>query len=197
MALITTYNHFAYDPVVLPNAVPETGNTEADKIQQFIAQYEPIYLRYILGYKLYSDFIAGVGDSGKYDKLRDGDEYTRDDETLEKWDGFSSLTRNPIACFIYFKFQKSNASNTYAIGETVPKVVNATRVSPEQKMRFAWNAMVEMNWILHEYLLSKDSDFPTYIGIKNPPFVTSSHIELNYHAYPEYQNLFIKIPSVI
>lgn len=189
MSNITTYLHFGHDPIVLPNTVPGTG-AEADKIDQFIKQYEPEFLIYILGYPLYNLLINNVGDGGIYDNLKNGETFTDQLGLTRKWDGFVE-GKNPIACYIYYQYQKSNASNTYGVGESAADVENGKRISPKGKMVAAWNKMVECNNLLHEYLFAKRTFYPTYIGLQYPP--VSQMNSRSPDVIKNYQKLFIKI----
>ena len=190
MSNITTYLDFGYDPINLPNAVASTGNAEAEKIAQFIAQYEPEYLKKILGFTLYELLIANIGDNGTYDALVEGDTFTDTFGNVRKWEGFT-VKNNPIACYIYYKYQESNASNTYGVGESVADVENGKRVSPRNKMMTAWNKMVDFNSVLHDYLYAKRTLFPSYIGLNYPPYGYIDKYAPDY--INQYQELFIKL----
>lgn len=167
MPLLTTYLDFANDPISLPNAVPSTGNAEATRIQSFITKYEPIFLKTILGMDLYTLFIAGLdANTAIYEAIRDGGTYDDIYGITQEWEGFVS-GNNPIANFIYWYYQKSNASITTGIGETNASVENGTRTSPNQKMVESWNEMVDYNNMLHGYLYANSSIYPTYIGVNS------------------------------
>lgn len=185
MALITTYDHFNDDPISLPNAVPATNNTEATKLQLFIAKYEEEYLKFIFGQEFYDLFIAGLNaETAIYKAIKNGDTFRDTSNVLQKWEGFTK-GKNPIANYIYWYYQRSNASTTFGIGVRKGKAENSDEASPAQKMVDAWNEMVKFNFKLHQYLESKQSTFTTYIGfVYSPYFYNPMNIQDN-------QNLFI------
>lgn len=190
MALFTSHTHFTYEPCYIPNAAPSTGNSEADRVAQMISQYEPMYLRYILGYPLYESLVNGVGDGDIYDDIKNGVEFVDSYSLSQKWDGFVA-GNNPIALYTYYHYMRANASTTFGIGESVAEIENARRVSPYFKMKTAWNEMVNLNWMLHEFLYANKDVYPDYIGLKYPPL---NRIPLNYpDQLRKQQAMFVKM----
>ena len=181
MALATLYTHFGYDPIVIPNRVPSTTtveNAEATKLQAFIAKYEPQFVKAILGQELYDLYIEGIdAETAIYESIRDGGTYDDVYGVVQKWEGFTA-GMNPIANYIYWYYQKSNASSTTGVGETNASVENGTRTSPNQKMVEAWSEMVDMNRKLHGYLYANREDYPTWIGLTYLPDSMPNFTEL-------------------
>lgn len=76
------------------------------------------------------------------------------DEYLQKYDGdLKSLDEilvdrelmiTPIAHYVYFMYVKNTYHLHQGVGVVAPKAENAEKVSPEEKMVWAWNEMVDM-----------------------------------------------------
>lgn len=76
--------------------LPQVGNTEGrNQVIQFINQFEPEYLKKVLGYDLWKAFTDGISGSGTPDQrwldLLEGSTYTHCGKTRE-WVGFAPLT---------------------------------------------------------------------------------------------------------
>lgn len=118
-----------------------TNEAIAGRINSFIERYEPEYLCKLLGEKLYSDFLL-------YDK----------GESVNDWEGFmgvlvkgSTYKTSPIANYVYFHLLR--ASHTDATMNGVKgDGDDGKRVSPERKMVFAWNDMVQQNRQIYKWL---------------------------------------------
>lgn len=166
MALITTYQHFGYAPVKIPNAGPiAANNPEATSVAAFIAKYEPQYLKYIFGQAMYDLFIAGLfAETAAYVAIRDGGTYTDPEGILQKWEGFTE-GKNPIANYIYWHILDESRATLMGTGVRKATAENATEAMPDYKMVTAWNEMVKFNFKLHEYLYANRATFPTYIGL--------------------------------
>ena len=83
--------------------LPQTGNTEgrAD-VQAYIDDYEPEYLRCVLGLELYDAFIAGIDGSGLPDdrwlNLLQGADFTKGG-CKYRWNGFAPLLNDGAYVF--------------------------------------------------------------------------------------------------
>lgn len=179
-AQITTYLHFATDTVSLPNTSPTTA--EGEKLAAFITKFEDVYLKSVLGVDLAALLLAGIGDGDIYDAIINGGNYTDPVNITQRWEGFTA-GKNPIANFIYWNWQRSNATNTLGIGVKKVKSDNAEDASPIMKMVEAWNEMVIYNWKLHGYLVANQASYPTYIGLSYPP-------EFRYRRNPPNKEFF-------
>jgi hypothetical protein len=165
MPFLTTYLDFAKKPIILPNAVPSTGNVEATVIQADIEQFEPMYLKKIFGKEFYDLFIAGLdADTAIYTDIRDGGDYVDIYGITQEWQGFG-VGHNPIACYTYYNILDNNETITTGVGELKPNIENGVRASNFMKQVVAWNTMVEFNEKLHGYLYANRESYPTYIGI--------------------------------
>ena len=111
-------------------------------IESFIDRYEPEYLCKLLGEELYNDFLA----------FEEGDE----SEYSKEWDEFKSLVvkgkNSPIANYVYF-FMLRHANSTATFSGV--KVDGENLVSPQRKMIFAWNDMVNQNIKIYSWLCKK------------------------------------------
>lgn len=188
---LTALNHFDHGAIMLPNT--DAGSTEGIALQADIDVYEPQYLELILGYATAKQFSEGLdADDAACIALRDGAEYTDTSGELQKWQGFTTKGKNPIANYVYWFVRTDSASQTFSIGESTASVENGARTSPRQKMVSAWNAMVDMNVKLHEYLYANQANFPDYVGldsvIQNLPVSLDTKMRI-----VKRQSLFTKI----
>lgn len=183
MANTTPYTH-----LVGTINIPTATTTEQNIVNQFIDDKEPEFLTDLFGYEFYQLYREGVDiNTTIYMDIKNGKTYTNSAGLLCKWEGFTK-NRNPIANYIYYHFQKDNASITRSTGENATSVENGTRVTPWPKMKAAWCKMVEWNWNLHDFLVANKSIYPKYIGHTYPPY------KGQYRNILPNQNLFIDIP---
>lgn len=128
-----------------------------ENLDLFIAKYEPIILEHLLGYRLYTDFVAGLGTdpiAEKWLDLRDGAEYTgRHGKT--KWIGLTNKKRSLIANYVYVEYMRDEYQLVVGSGVITPEVENATRIGPRFLQVRAWNEMVDLNYQLLNFLLAK------------------------------------------
>lgn len=138
-------------------------------VDKFIAQYEPEFLKEVLGYEFKKLYDAGIAaDTQIYKDIKDGKEYSSLSlgRKLYKWEGLtfgSVIKMSPIANYIYFKYMTYNQSFTTGSGEKVAQTGAATHVGTSEKMVYAWNEMVDWNIGLVDFLVSNDDVYPTYI----------------------------------
>lgn len=123
------------------------------KVNRFIEEYEPEYLRKAMAYTLSTAFVAGLAAAppiaDKWIKLRDGDNYI-DAITFnnERYTGIKIA----IGCYVYYKYLGSQAENVTGTAVSVPKGENSVTVSPIRKQTAVWNRMVSLNWQLWQYV---------------------------------------------
>ena len=112
------------------------------RIESFIGIYEPEYLRKLLGEELYDNFLA--------------------DENSSSWEEFKSMLVvdkvSPIANYVYF-FLLRHSNSTATINGV--KADGENLVSPQRKMIYAWNNMVEMNRKLYVWLCKNKKNVQT------------------------------------
>jgi hypothetical protein len=140
----------------------------AASLQIIIDSREDELLLKLLGYELYKAYKAGViATTQKYIDIRDGKEYTDRNGNLTKWVGLKfaigTAKKSLIANYVYWHYLTDNASFTTGSGEK--KTDLAINVSPDMKMIRAWNEMVNWNIELHEFLMTKISDYPEYENV--------------------------------
>ena len=128
-------------------AVGQLSETSVQaKLNIFISKYEAELLEGILGYVSYKDFIANTG-STKWTDLLNGKEYTDDYNLVRKWKGLKITTgilpQSLIACYVYYRYQRSYLTSTAGIGEVKTHAENSAAASPKFKMVNAWNIMVD------------------------------------------------------
>lgn len=67
-----------------------------------------------------------------------------------------------IANYVYWHWMENETTSTTGTGEKVIDGQNASNASPVFKMVSAWNEMVNQVWELIEFLLTNESDYPTF-----------------------------------
>jgi hypothetical protein len=142
-------------------------NTEkiADKIQFFIAKYEPECLVKILGYPLFK--LLGSESSARMTSLLSGSEYVDSYGILAKWEGLVHNTdQSLIANYVYFFFQEATTTNTTGTGVAITKKESGYAASPIDKQVNAWNSFSEEVSNMCEFLLWKKTagvrDYPEF-----------------------------------
>jgi hypothetical protein len=145
--------------------IPNVGTPAiGELVDWFIAKYEPLFLRNVLGYELSKAFLAGLNEymvDQKWTDLLEGVEYTDTQSKVRTWQGivaeYPSLIGNqsPIANYVYYWFVQNNHSQTAAMGEVKSQNENAAAYNPGQKMVRAWNEMSKWIVELADYLNAK------------------------------------------
>lgn len=156
----------------LDHAIPES---DYSTITAHITKYEPEILKKALGYTLYKLMIDNAADE-PYKSLIEGKEYEiqYDGQTHKvKWNGLKNEDKNSlIAYYVYYWWQRNQASLTIYTGEIKPMHENATNASLMQKISNAWTRLLELYGYpeqdrlqpsLYNYLLENESDFPSWI----------------------------------
>jgi hypothetical protein len=122
----------------------------ADVVNHMIDKYEIIFLREVLGIKLYNEYKTGIAAGSpdqKWLDIRDGKEYELNGMWY-RWrglkEGSTTLTKKSIiANFVYFWYTRDVVSFQTPVSESSGKTENSVIVSPAQKQSRAWNEMVE------------------------------------------------------
>ena len=76
---------------------------------------------------------------------------------------FQTTSLSPIAYYVYYQYQKSQATNTAGTGEVVLDAENSIMATPAQKMVTAWNKMVHINRELFDFLYVNQKDYPDWL----------------------------------
>lgn len=175
MANLIDYRFFVNE-INVPNANnnnPSAPIPHGGELETMITKHEPAFLEAILGYGLYKEFKAGLLEEtvdAKWTNLKLGAEYTDVRGDLQKYIGLQSDTKiSPIANYIYVQLLSHRASMLTGIGTKGTASENSVAVSPIHKQVPAWNAMVDMNFKMHEFLTVNKAEYPTYIGLKYNP----------------------------
>lgn len=181
MAYIVNQTFFGVGDLMIPNL---SHTADLERLNYFIAKYEPECLCKILGYPLFKLF--GSESTQRMTDLLNGAEYTDGQGTLRKWQGIKhDTTLSLISAYVFFYFEKANAQRSTGTGTSVAKPDAATAVSPAEKMATAWNYFSsEVNDMIHFLWLKKDGD-----GIRVYP-------EFTYHQFLETKRISRKIDSV-
>lgn len=151
----------------LANTAPT--DPEGADLAIFITDYEKAYLTDMLGYKLAKDFIAAVEavtTDPIWVALWKGSEFTDKYGRLNKWPGFfNTEDLSPIVPFIFCKWQASRQTYSSGSGERVVLTENSEPTGVTHKIVKAWNDMVDLNYILDDFLTQNKTDYPDYPGI--------------------------------
>jgi hypothetical protein len=115
-------------------------------VQWFIDRYEPAFLAKLLGSELASELLT------EYEVIPHD----------EKWDLLADRVRLPIAYYVYFYFQKNDATSSTGAGEVETEVENAVKSNVQYKMLNAWNTMVNMNLKFREWIDKVRHIYPEY-----------------------------------
>lgn len=146
--------------------VTDANKPEGVKLTRAITEHEESWGLAFFGYELWELIKDNAADTeGIYYDLIRGKEYTDENDKLQKWPGFLTTGKNPIACYVYYQFMRENATHTTTNGEAVSKKENMADASPAHKMVAAWNNMVELNQKLHAFLYANREDYPAYAGL--------------------------------
>ena len=132
-----------------------TNGEYSSDFDSAIVDIEKQILIDLLGYDLYSKFIAGLAEQNPLQKwldLRDGKEYETQDadgRTVKvKWSGFQNAEYiSCLAYFIYYEWQVNNYSQNSTTGENKATAQNSERASMSdynRKLVYAYNKGVDL-----------------------------------------------------
>lgn len=158
MPFIINQSFFVGD-LNIPNLSSATAGTAIlERLNVFIAKYEPQCLLQILGYPLYKVFTPES--SARMTDLLDGAEYVDAAGNIQKWQGLVHDDLSLIAAYIYYFYQQASASQSTGINTQIPKgAAGATPTSPVVKMVDAWNFFSkEVEDMLFFLWMKKDID---------------------------------------
>lgn len=142
-------------------------------ITQYIEAHEKEVLIDLLGYTLYKELMENEdATSGKWYDFINGAEYTVSGYTV-KWNGLKNSDKISLLSYItYFHFVRDNVTSTSVIGEVLNTGENATRITPADKLVWAWNRGVELYGSVsdhylapsaYNYLKNHEDDFPLWV----------------------------------
>ena len=139
------------------NNIPNINNAGVlERVNAFIAKYEPECLLKLFGYPLYKLF--GTESSQRMTDLISGAEYT-DANGLSKWQGLIHDTDiSLIANYIWYHYQENDASQKTGVNISVPKGEASIVVSPMEKMVASWNFFSKESEQLIYFLWNKTNE---------------------------------------
>lgn len=104
-----------------------TDPVVSDKVQLFIDEYEPEFLKKLLQNNLYNAFIDGLSQ----------------DPIEQRWIDLKETVTPMIACYVYYWYMRNSKTQTMGIGEVRINPELSTNINPSEKMAFIWNKMVD------------------------------------------------------
>lgn len=156
---------------VIDCSIAQLGQpTVVAKLTAYINRYEPQFLATLLGLQFYNDFKLGLlADpvEQRWSELRDGKEYTDVNGNLFKFEGVASSTTkiSPIANYVYYWFTRNQATFSTGSGELAPDLENGTRADASEKLAYAWNEMVKLNFSVIHFLETNKTTYPEWKGL--------------------------------
>lgn len=112
------------------NLLSEAGNNASNELQMFITKYQKKYLTEMFGKTLANNLPTEL-----IALIRDEDAKT-----------------SPIANYVYYFAMRNKASVTSPAGEIKNTIVNTALSSAVEKVKNAWNEMMQFNNKLHQEL---------------------------------------------
>jgi len=160
MATITAASFIG--EILIPN-VSGTGYAEIANLASlnvFIDKYEPLFLKELLGDDLYTAYAAGIAvtptPEAKWTALKNK-------IFVNIGTSPAIVYLSPEANYIYFFFQRNQATVTLTNSEVQTKQENATVISPAQKMIDAWNSMANDTELIRDWINDNITDYPEYL----------------------------------
>ncbi len=134
---------------VIPYNIPNLDKV-SDTFSSYVDEQEAIVLKKLLGYKLYTEFIAGLAvlptPDAKWTDLKNGKEYDYLDVTY-KWDGMVALLRP----FIYSIWLRDTFDNHSGAGIVISAPENSEVISPLTRIVRAQNQFCMTAGINYRY----------------------------------------------
>jgi hypothetical protein len=127
--------------------IAQLGQPEVlESVNRFIAKYEKKFMREFFGYEL-SEKIYLENETPTDPNIAlilNGALITYEGKTFE-WVGLKNAAKiSPIANYVFFYYTEDLLTNQSGIGQTFNRAENAEVVSPDSKLAFIWNEMIEM-----------------------------------------------------
>lgn len=152
----TYFKNEIYIPHAKPTSVAGVISVSND-VTDFISKYTSDCLLKCFGYPLFKEFSDKLdystdnglidGAEDKWNDLLNGKEYIGADGLLTKWKGIryksvdtetSPYDMSFLAYYVYFYYERNSDTGNAGVGQSRAKSKNAERVSPNQKITFAW-----------------------------------------------------------
>lgn len=140
-----------------------------EPLNNMIKKREPEVLTGLMGYSLYTAFIAGLAvmptPEQRMVELKEGKDYVVNGVTY-RWKGLviiDGLRKEALSAnYVYYWFLRYGATLTTGVGEATTNTENAGRVAPARKQSRAWNEMVEWAKELTAFLQHNTDVYPEY-----------------------------------
>lgn len=133
-----------------------------EALDLFITKREPEYLDRALGVdfsELFAEGLAAGTVLAKWSELKLGTTYTDADGKVKRWPGLAPASLlSPVANYTYYWYMRDNDTFTAGMGEMEGSSDNAKKTDPSLKMFRAWNEMVNITELLHDFLLNKKDE---------------------------------------
>lgn len=144
--------------------IPDTGSPAVEeRLNFFIAKYEPEFLKISLGYSLYGAYVNGIAVLPTPDviwtDLRDGKEYIVG-ETTYKYRGLRDATAklSPIANYVYYWWRRDDVKAKPDDAQDAQVYYNQRN----QSMSRAWNEMGDWVQELTHFLNNNTLVYPEW-----------------------------------
>ena len=127
----------------------------AASLQVFITLHEEEYNRLLLGDALYEAYVAGMNEDpvpAKWAAL---------DDRLYAVNGTAKIA--PSAFYVYWFYQRRHVTSTTGSGEKIVSTENSVSVGNNQKVKLAWNMMVQLGNSILYFLEANTGDYPQYV----------------------------------
>lgn len=148
-------------------SLPTDSDAYLNKLNRFIEKAQRKYLKQILGYELYTLFVAELPTptTQRYIDILEGREFTRQDTgNTDKWTGLSNTDLESfLAYFTYVDYTDDSVSSASGTGVTNNEYENAIQISPITKQVPAYNDGVDHYNLLYDFLLANESTYPEWI----------------------------------
>lgn len=127
--------------------IAQLGQPEVlESVNRFIAKYEKKFMREFFGYELSEKIYLENETPTDPDiaLILNGAIVTICGKTYE-WLGLKNAEKiSPIANYVFFYYTEDLLTNQSGIGQTFNRAENADVVSPDSKLAFVWNEMIEL-----------------------------------------------------
>jgi len=136
--------------------IDTSKQTTIDELNAFALLYEPLYLKALMGTRMYFDFLSNIT-ATKYTNLINGTS-----EVFE-WEGrylkLSGL-KVMLSYFIYFHYLPTQKNFNTVRGQVEAKIENATNINPSKELVRAYNFGVQYFNEAADYIEYKSADYP-------------------------------------
>lgn len=171
--------------ITVPNINKET---QSETLNTFITREERVFLKMLLGDKLYYLLINNQ-ESEPYKSLIEGDEFEATYKGVTatlKWNGLKNSDKiSPIAYYVYFKYREFKNTSFSGGIEVKGEKENSRIASARHKMVEAWNNMVNLRGEVNRKYFTKE-DNSTYIVYDLEP-TAYNYLLANLESFPDWR----------